>query len=516
MKNKFHRVWFPGRKTICLLLVTFLAIGGVGLAGVKVTKSKSPAFFGLHGDATNGFDFASSRYGVIAPFAPTPNDEGTIPDSLDEMDNHFVYLFDTNKPKTDPIAADLRYCYYPSKVHFDEKRSVVLVRGVEYIDSGIGEARVGDILVSVGLNLEGDRKPYFDDVSIAPISIESPSYGFDQDTPGDFFLAYDENLVLLTNGEAIIAINRSEGYQYPVYFTGSRITYLDYNDSARLVTVGLSRTVELEDGSCGYASEVRFYELESSGVINLKARITEDRLPSGTGLMAGSKVIVSRSDVLDNKVQSFQAYFSTNDGSLWSVDFSNGSASGAESVTKLSKVGVIPELSESGCKKYPSHRSLVYDPVQHTLTIVKRGTTWRIMRPSLAVRPGKIMRPSLVEERDDAVVVIVYFDKKGNITNWKAFGDEFKGKGGLSNLLQGSNISYIATYDGDVFSLSSSTGGSSSPVLNRIGKLGPRVGYISKGDVDGALVGISSFELDSEGRYLRMGGLVLGKIQSSE
>lgn len=508
MKGKLsNRLSIMGR-LVCLALVIFIVLGGMVSANVKGTKSKSRAFFGLHGDANNNFDFASSRYGVVAPFAPSPDENGIIPESLDMMDNHFVYLFDTQKPKSEPIAADLRYCYYPSQVYFDEGRSVVLARGVEYVEPEGGQPYIGDILVHMKLNLETDRKPYFEDTSLAPIRIEASAHGYDGDSPNNFFLAHNDNIVVLTNGEAIITINRAEGYQYPVYFTGKKITHLDYDDSSRLVTVGLSEIAELEDGSCDYSSEVRYYELESSGVINLKVRLTEDQFPEGTGVMPGTQSVVSGSEVAGNKVLSFRAYIPSSDGSLWSVNFVDSAASGSADAVKFLMLGHIPELAEKECGEYPSPRLLTYDSSQRSLTIVKRGSSRRIIRPSLASRrPRGIIRPSLLEVRADPAVVIVQFDKKGNLASYKVFREEFEGKGGLSNLVTESGISYIATYSGDLFALSPDT------VLTKAGNLGPRVSYISKAG-DGAFVGVSSFELDGDGRFLSLGSLITGKVLS--
>lgn len=513
MKGKFLSGWSSGRRVVCFLLVAFLALGSIALSDTKPTRSKSPAFYGLHGDTSNTLDPASPRYGVVAPFAPTPKD-GFIPETLDEMDNHFVYLFDTKKPKSEPIAADLIYCYYPSQVHFDEKKSVVLVRGVEYVEPKSGDPYIGDVLVHVGLNLESDRKPYFEDTSIAPIRIENPNYGFDRELSADFFLGYDKNIILLTNGEAIIAINRSEGYQYPVYFTGSRITYLDYNDASRLVTVGLSRMVESADGSCSYKSELRFYEMESSGVINLKTRITETGFPEGVGLLPESKVVVSRSQVVNDKVQSFQAYLPTSDGALWVVDFLSGADSGIEDVAKFSKLIIVPELSEDDCGRVPSPRTLTYDSTRRTLTVVRRGGARHISRPSLIRKaPRGISRPSLIERRGNDVVAMFQFDKKGNLVSHRVYGDEFAGKGGVSNLLldKDASTSYIATYDGDVFSFTSA-GEGELPVLSRIGKIGPRVSSIMKWGVDNTIIGVSSFEVDGDGRFLGLGSLVVARV----
>lgn len=512
MKNRLAKEMLSGRRFTGLILVVLLVLSNFGQIYVEAAKIKSSAFFGLNGSANNNFNFASSRYGVIAPFAPSPGTDGLIPEDLDELDNHYVYVFDTKKPKSEPIAADLQNCYYPSQVYFDEKRSNVLVRGLEYRESPGIEPQIGDVLVQVGLNLENDKKPYFDNVSVTPIPIDPPTYGYDPSAPNGFFTAYDDNLILVTNGESIFVINRSEGYRYPIHFLGDQITYLGYDDSARLLLVGLSRIEEGEKGNCEYFSEIRFYELERNGVINLKVQMTGDEFSNGTGLLPGSEVVVSRSEVVSDKVSSFHAYLSASDGSLWSVDFTDTSVTGFGHRIDISKIADIPELNEGVCSMFPSARSLKYDPETRLLTIVRKGPSVRIMRPSFVrSRPKGIMRPSFVEVRGDATLVSVAFDKKGNFVSYRAFADEFVGKGALSNLLTLDGLLYLSTYDGDIFSINNRARG--GPALARVGKLGQRISHISRWGEESAFVGISSFEADSEGHVSMTGSLVLVKAE---
>jgi len=499
-------------RLLSLLVIITVVLAGLGLSGIKGVKSKSRAFFGLHGEASNNFDFASSRYGVVAPFAPSPDGNGFIPEELDQMDNHFVYIFDTKKPKNDPIAADLKYCYYPSQAYFDEKRNVVLVRGIEYVEPQGQDPYIGDVLIHLGLNLETETKPYFEDSTVTPLRIERPTYGYDGEAPNSFHLGYDGNIVVLTNGEAIITINRSEGYHYPVYFTGQKITYLDYNDSARLITVGLSKVETLENGSCSYSSELRFYELESTGVINLKVRLRQEEFPKDVGVLPGTQVVFSNYEVVNDRVQSFRAYFPSSDGSVWSVDFQDGaSTSGLGDVVKFTALGFIPEIGESECEQHPSPRSLVYDSANRTLTIIKRGPSQKIIRPSFVRKPRGIIRPSFVGVRSDPAIAIIQFDKRGNWAGYKVFKRDFEGKGGLSNILLGDELSYIATYDGDLFSLDLRTG--TEGILTKLGRLTSRVSYISQGSEDGVFVGIISFEMNADGQVTGLGSLVIGKPQ---
>ena len=139
------------------------------LIGLCATPSKSSlqdrlpsdnvSLPGVHG-ATNNTVHAFDRYVIVAPFAPT----GDIGDGSDlsKFDNHYLYLFDTKKPENGPRLADLKVCYFPTKVKFDPNTGNVFVRGTEFIDVGGGQFEAREVLVHAHLNLESDGKPAFD------------------------------------------------------------------------------------------------------------------------------------------------------------------------------------------------------------------------------------------------------------------------------------------------------------------------------------------------------------------
>ncbi|HET9532896.1 MAG TPA: hypothetical protein VFQ92_21255, partial [Blastocatellia bacterium] len=170
--------------TLFLVFAAFLVTPYYSGHTESVSKIQSVEMPGLTG-AANNVIYIDDRYVLAAPYAPS-NIEAEEPEDgldLEKLDNHYLYLIDTKKPNNKLNPADLKTCYFPSRVLYDAATRTVFVRGTEFYKNESGEDASREVIVHVHLNLDTDGKPYFEPDAPVPIPIEGHKTSFSEDAP---------------------------------------------------------------------------------------------------------------------------------------------------------------------------------------------------------------------------------------------------------------------------------------------------------------------------------------------
>jgi hypothetical protein len=445
---------------------------------------------------------------LVAPYAPSFfGQDGESEDlEVERLDNHYLYLIDTKKPSK-ITRADLKTCYFPSRVLYDAESRTVFVRGTEFYGERESIDAAREVIVHLHLNLDEDGKPLFDPDPPVSIPIKGYDTEFSEDAPAEFVLGHKGKILVYTNGKSIFTYNVITGDLYPVHFE-DEVRFLDINQETNTLFIAITREERQEDGQVLYTSELRFSRLREDGTVDLIKHVRDrsDGLP--VGLIPGSNAaIVSSLDPDSGENRADFAFYVDVDGSLCQVDLRG---SGSDALAE--PVGYYTDLAQ-GDSINPSARKITYNRDKRTLSILKRGFGWEIKRPTFN-RPGRIKRPTFLRGRESAAVIIIQLNKKNRIIREKAFTDTFAESGGLSDLVFEGDEVFVAGFDGQLYRIDL-TNGVESGSPSSIGKIGERVEFLSRSVSSPVFVAINSFEPDEEGGVMaKPGWLAIARLNS--
>src|SRR5215813_125740 len=252
-------------KLASLLFSLLLAVAFIGpaytWAGESSFKISTVEFTGLTG-TENNLQFAFDHYALLTPYAPS--EVVTDDTTLDNLDNHFLYVVDSKRIK-EPQRANLGNCYYPTRAYFEPNSQTIFVRGTELVEVAPNEYEPYAIITHLHMNLTDDNKPAFD--TTAPqIRIKGINEDFAADAPDDFVLDYGGKILVFTNGASIFTYSVGEGYVYQKefvlakdYSSDNRISYLGIDSQNHILSVVTTEKTKGDDGKCQYGSEVYIY-----------------------------------------------------------------------------------------------------------------------------------------------------------------------------------------------------------------------------------------------------------------
>jgi hypothetical protein len=499
--EKVFRSLVAQASIVAILLIGICAIPSRSYLG-DTLPSDNVSLPGVHG-ATNNTVYAFDRYILAAPFAPTGDVD---PSDISTFDNHFLYLFDTKKPESSPRYTDLKVCYFPTKVIFDENTGNVFVRGTEFVEVGPGEYESREVLVHTHLNLESDGKPAFAADAPVPIRIKGNGTEYAADAPIDFALGHSGRILVFTNGSSIFTYDVVKGDFYPVvidYSIDNVISFLGIDEASNTLIVATSKRIEGIEGGVKFTSELYFYKLEKDGTVNSIKRLLPVEFGEGIFLSAGSNAAISWDA---NTETPEYAYFVTNDGAVCQVDLRTRNIPGV-----IERVAFLPEVAQ-GEGLEPGPVTVNYDRTKRLLTAVKRGTFWNIRRPSFVERGGRIRRPSFAQFDGAAAIALVQFNKKNRVVGQRIFDKVFGKENRISNLVAGqSGIGLVATHSGLLFALDT-TGALDQTNVSLIGEIGSRIDFISYNAVRQNLAAVSSCQLEEGSQGLVPGSLLFARV----
>lgn len=506
-------------RIIVVFLALLLAYGAVSYAPRAATSlpTYSIPLAGVTG-TTNNTVLAFDRFVLVAPFWPSKGvaENGEL--DLQQLDNSFIYVIDTKKPNSTPIAKELtardsklgvsKTVYFPSKVVFDPQSSNVYVRGTRFEEKD-GEEIAIDVIAYVHLNLDDNGKPVFDS-TVVPIDIQGVTTPYTGEAPLDFAFSSNGSLMVFTNGASVFSYNLDHGYLYGVgivpeseYNVNDSISFLDVDPATNIVTVFWNHKTVSKENLSSVSSEISFYKLGEDGTFALLKRAYSDQLPEGASVTNGSNVaIVSDGD-------SQIALFATSDGSLCSIDLRDDDVSAT-----VKRMYTFPELAQTSPDD--SNPLLIqYDSARRLIGIVKPGFTVQISRP-LNGRRARISRPLNIASAAP-VLAVAKLNKKGKVGSTTAFTQDFANEGGLSNLVRLQDSQWlIATYLGNLYSVDIASDLEDS-TLGLVGQLGSNVSRIDYYAERSSVVAINSFTIGEDGLAVESpGALVLGRMAGWE
>jgi hypothetical protein len=499
-------------RIVVVLLALLLAYGTVSYS---LRASSLPIYsvdLGGVAGSTNNTALAYGRFVLVAPFWPTKGIDVSGELDLTQLDNNFIYVVDTKKPTSKPVAKELaagngaKTIYFPTRVKFDPKSNNVYVRGTRFEEND-GEVTPIDVIAYTHLNLDDNGKPIFDSV-VVPIDIQGVSTPFTGEAPLDFGFGADGEMMVFTNGASVFSYNIDQGYLYKaeivhpsLYGPNDSISFLDVDPVSNVVSVCENRTVVDKENGTTVSSEISFYRLGEKGTLDLVKRVFADQLPSGASLTRGSNIaIVSEGDV------EF-ALFATNDGSLCSVDLLSDDVQAT-----VKRLYNFPELARTS-EADTSPLLVQYDATKRTVGVVKPGFTVLISRPTNG-RRGRISRPTNLHVNSEPILAMARFGKKYKVASTHSFSEDFKDAGGLTEFVNGEDSQWlISTYDGSLYSVTLSNDLPES-TLRVVGSVGSRVERIDYYQGRSTVVAINSFALEDEGMGVAIpGSLVVGKMK---
>lgn len=501
--QKVFRSLIAQASVLAILLISLCAVPSRSYL-TDTLPSDNVSLPGVHG-ATNNTVYAFDRYILAAPFAPS----GNINDGSDirDFDNHFLYLFDTKKPESSPKFIDLKICYFPTKVIFDENNGNVFVRGTEFVEVGPGQYETREVIVHTHLNLESDGRPAFAPDNPVPIRIKGNGTEYAADAPIDFALGHSGRILVFTNGSSIFTYDVVKGDFYPVvidYSIDNVISFLDIDEASNTLIVATSKRIEGIEGGVKFTSELYFYKLEKDGTVNSIKRLLPVEFGEGIFLSAGSNAAISWDP---NTETPEYGYFVTNDGALCQVDLRTKNIPGV-----IERVALLPELAQAEGLE-PGPVTVNYERGKRLLTVVKRGTFWNIRRPSFIERSGRIRRPSFSQFEGSAAIALVQFNKKNRIVGQRVFDKVFGKENRISNLVAGqTGIALVATHSGMLFALDTTTGTIDRAEVNQIGEIGSRIDYIAYNAGRQNLAAVSSCHLEEGNPEMVPGSLLFARV----
>ena len=508
MKNqKVFRSLIAQASVLAILLIGLCAVPSKSSL-IDTMPNDNVPLPGVHGAANNTV-YAFDRYIIVAPFAPTINVEDG--DNLSEFDNHYLYLFDTKKPGSDPKVADLEICYFPTRVVFDPNTGNVFVHGTEFVEVGPGQYETRAVIVQVHLNVALDGKPTFDlDVAV-PIRIKGKSSEFATDAPTDFALGHSGELLVFTNGNTIFIYDVVSGAVYPVGIDSDPdniITHLSVDETNNTIIAVTSRRIDGSEGGVKFTSDLYFMKLEKNGTVNTIKRLLPEQFGEGIFISAGSNAVISSDP--NTGVPEF-GYFVTNDGGVCQVNLRNR-GEGTSGV--LERIALLPEIAQAEGLE-PGPVTIKVDRSKKLLTVVKQGNFARIRVPSFAERRGRIRVPSFSVFPGAAVVAVVQLNKKNRVIGQRVFDRPFGKENRISNMVAGqSGIGLIATHSGMIYALDTS-GSLEGASLNQVGQMGSRIDRIAYNAGRQSLTAITSYTIDIESQGRLPGSIIFAKVSLS-
>src|SRR5262249_29471085 len=263
-------------RIVVVVLILLLVYGTVSysLRAASSLPSYSVPLGGVTG-ATNNTVLAFGRFILVAPFWPSKGvaDNGDL--DIDQLDNNVLYVLDTKKPNSDPLAKVLtawdsklsfsKTVYFPTRLVFDPASNNVYVRGTRFEEID-GDVKPIDVIAYVRLNLDDNGKPVFD-TTVVPIDIQGVGAKYTGNAPLDFAFGAKGELMVFTNGASIFSYNLDHGYLYGVgivpeseYSEDDSISFLDVDPETNVVSVCWNRK-QGKDNVVNITSEISFYRL---------------------------------------------------------------------------------------------------------------------------------------------------------------------------------------------------------------------------------------------------------------
>lgn len=492
---------------LAVILIALMLLGGVLVSSPQAAqpwKVASVDLVGANGE-NNNMAFAYDRFILVAPYAPSK--VPSAPDAVDQLDNYNIYLIDSKKlldgVKSHPIeTASGDRLFYPTKLIYDDSSHTVYVRGTRFVrvDGGVQEIAA---IAYIHVNLDPDNgKPAFGD-NVVMIDIAGVGEDKASDAPDDFALADNGNLLVFTNGAWIFTYNLGHGYLYHVeivpsdaYNAGSRINYLDVDAASGTLTVSWNNKLG-EEGKTKNVTTLSFYQLESSGTMQLRKRLYPEQFSEGVYITEGSNIpVLANFDEQGKFAPGSFALAVTSDGNLCQIDLTGGN-----DVSLTLKPLVQFDALATSDSADGSPRMLKYDPAKRTVGIVRQGFTAQIRKPANGKtgRPSSVIRTlSLFNVVESPVLAIARLGKNlSRVIASKVFVDEFRNEAGLTRIIDGPDSQWwLATYSGNVLALSTLDSIDATD-LNLLTQVGPRTGRIAYFGSRDSLVAINSFALDA-------------------
>ncbi|HJQ68136.1 MAG TPA: hypothetical protein VKA70_04155 [Blastocatellia bacterium] len=459
---------------------------------------------GVHGAANNTV-YARDRYIIVAPFAPSVDiGEG---DDLAKLDNHFLYLFDTRKPGSQPKFTDLKI-HFPTKVVFDPETGNVFVHGTEFVEVGPGQFETRAVIAHTHLNFEADGKPSFGLDSVVPIHIPGLGSEFASEAPTDIALAYGGRILVFTNGHSVFTYNVSNGAIYSVGIDSkpdNKVSFLDIDEVSNTVIAATSRRIEGAEGGVKYTSDLYFIRLDKDGTLNTIKRLLPEHFGEGVFLSAGSNAAVS-SDPITGAPEF--GYFVTNNGGVCQVDL----RAREESTTGvLEQIALLPEMAQDEGLE-PGPVSVRFDRSRKMITVVKQGGFLRIRIPSFVERGGRIRIPSFTQFPGSASIAVIQLNKKNRVIGQRIFDRPFGKENRISNMVAGqSGVGLISTHSGRIFAVDTSVSLDRVGV-NPVGEMGSRIDRIAYSAGRQSLTAIVSYTVNGDSQGMLPGSILFAKV----
>ena len=501
-------------RIVVVLLALLLAYGAVSYSPRASTLPIVSIGLGGVAGSTNNTVLAYGRFVLVAPFWPSKGVDADGELDLTQLDNNFIYVIDTKKPSSQPLAKELtaangtKTIYFPTRLQFDPQSNNVYVRGTRFEEKD-GQVTPIDVIAYVHLNLDDNGKAIFDS-TVVPIDIQGVSAPFTGEAPLDFGFGANGEVMVFTNGASLFSYNVDQGYLYKaeivhpsLYGATDSISFLDVDPVSNVVSVCENRTVVDKEDVTTVSSEISFYRLGEKGTLDLVKRVFADQLPSGVSLTTGSNIaIVSEGDV------EF-ALFATNDGSLCSVDLLSDNVQAT-----VKRLYNFPELARAS-EADTSPLLVQYDAAKRTVGVVKPGFTVLISRPTNG-RRGRISRPTNLHVNSESTLAMARFGKKYKVVSTHSFSEDFRDQGGLTEFVNGEDSQWlISTYAGSLYSVNLSSDLPES-TLRVVGQVGSRVERIDYYSNRSTVVAINSFALEDGGMEVAIpGSLVVGRMKAS-
>jgi hypothetical protein len=486
-----------------------LVITGEGASTIRVD---SVEMFGLTG-STNNMAFVFERYAIVAPYAPKSavNEDST----LEDFDNHFLYLIDTKRPDLGIQKVDIK-CYYPTKLIYDPDTRVAFIRGTRY-EQVEDKYEPVEVISHVLINLDDNGKPVFGN------AITFDVRGVDSERTNnalpDLGLGRRGNVLVFSNGASAYTFTLTEGYIRDINFRSvfnpdDSISFMGVDEATNTLVVSVTQREKREDGEIKESSELWFYELQLDGTVTLITRVLPPGFPEGTAIAAGSNVVIVSGTPAEGAAFAtpLSAYLVTNDGSICTVDLTTPTFDGS-----VKRIETVPALAQ-GDPENASARILSYDAQKKVLTVLKRGNISQIRRP-LYGRPratGSIRRPLYARVQESPALVFAQFGKRSDkLREMKVFEAEFSAGDALSTLTLGQGSApAFATYSGHLYSVNLSESVSKASLVS-LGQIGDRVDYLAFNSQRNSYVSINSFRVNEDGTEIaEPGALSVAKFAS--
>jgi hypothetical protein len=456
----------------------------------------------------NNVQFAFGRYILTAPYAPSEPITDDTP--LSRLDNHYLRIYDSKKIANEPQVIDLKDCYFPTKVFFDEESRMVFVKGTRIVEGSNGEYEASAVIKYLRLSFPEDGK-FISDVEALTIPIEGVGGKVSVDAPDAFVL--NKRIFLFTNGASVYTYSLDQGYLYQVNFItqnnydpdSNSISDLYLDPESQVLSIVVNKKTKTGDNEWQHGSELFFYALEGDGTINQLSHILPEGL-EGAAVAPGSSIAIS---VEGENIGS--AYFVASNGKFYQVSWNRLSAAKESLPTEICS---LEGYSQSN-SEYLSSVKTSYNKTARIFEVVKNGNAVAIHRPlntNGRGKIGKIHRPLnlRIDVEEPALTLIQMAAKKNKVLDQKTFVTELQEQGGVSDIISDDLGSrYVATYNGNIFELSDMNDVDKAS-LNFLGQIGNRLSGVSYFTSRNTFVGVNGLKTEDE-KIISPGGLTLAK-----